>query len=757
MRSALEGLNDAQRQAVTTVRGPVLVLAGPGSGKTRVLTHRVAYLVSEAGLSPYELLAVTFTNKAAREMKGRLEGLLGPAAHALTVGTFHAVCARILRREATYLPISSSYHIFDDSDQLEVVKRVLEGLNLDPKRFNPRAVLATISHAKSEMIGPADFDASDYWHEVVRRVYEGYQLALRESNALDFDDLLLETAWLFQREPAVLGKYQRRYRFILVDEFQDTNQVQYVLLKLLAGGERNLFVVGDEDQSIYRFRGADWRNVARFREDFPDAAVILLEQNYRSTQIILDVANAVISRNAHRTPKQLFTQRREGPLVKVFEAYNEQEEGNFIVQEIQRLVAQGVCRPRDCAVMYRTNAQSRPIEDAFVRYGAPYRLVGATRFYARREIKDVLAYLRLIHNPHDNISFFRVVNLPPRGIGAKTLEELAAWAESAGLGMLPALRRLLRPEEEPAGTVPPGPALSRRALNALDAFLSQWENWYAARESASVLELLDRVVEESGYAEYVRDGTEEGEDRWANMMELRTVAGAYSGLEPGEGLTRFLEEVSLVSDIDSLDESVDAPTLLTVHMAKGLEFPVVFIAGLEERIFPHSRSFDDPEEMAEERRLFYVGVTRAKERLYLIHTFRRTLYGTEQINEPSRFVREIPAHLVDGNSRSPAAKREGRVERLFPEASSPTPREEGVIAPASPSFHESPTGRRMERQRPRVAQRFAPGDKVRHPVFGAGTVISSQLVAGDEEVLIAFTGQGLKKLAVSLANLEKVS
>jgi len=738
MVSALEGLNDAQRQAVTAVHGPVLVLAGPGSGKTRVLTHRVAYLVREAGIPAHHIMAVTFTNKAAREMKGRLESLLGAETHYLTVGTFHATCARILRREAAHLPVSASFQIFDESDQAETITRALKELNLDPKRFNPRAVLSTISHAKAEMVVPEQFPTPDYWHEIVRRVYERYQAILRQSDALDFDDLLLETVRLFQREPAVCRRYQTRFPFILVDEFQDTNQVQYELLKLLAGDQRNIFVVGDEDQSIYRFRGADWRNVTRFREDFPDAKVILLEQNYRSTQVILDVANAVISRNAHRTPKRLYTIRRGGAPVVVYEAYNEQEEGSFIVQEIQRLVSQGVCRPGDCAVMYRTNAQSRPIEDAFVRFGMPYRLVGATRFYARKEIKDVLAYLRLIHNPSDDVSFYRIINLPPRGIGAKTLETLGQWAQMQGLAMLSAIRLLLHPEGE-RKTVEP-PALGRRAEAALKGFLELWEGWTEARQYTSVLGLLDRVLEESGYAAYIRDGTEEGEDRWANIMELRTVAQQYQGMEPAESLTRFLEEVSLVSDIDNLNESQDAPTLLTVHMAKGLEFPVVFIAGLEERIFPHSRCFDDPEEMAEERRLFYVGVTRAKDRLYLLHAFRRTLFGVDQVNEPSRFLQEIPPQLIAG---APAGAPVRVAVRTQPE----------------PAMWERPGngggwGSKGPAAPPR--QQFAPGDKVEHPVFGVGTVISSQIVGGDEEIVVAFAGKGVKRLAVSLAKVRKV-
>jgi DNA helicase II / ATP-dependent DNA helicase PcrA len=738
MATALSGLNEAQQAAVQAVRGPILVLAGPGSGKTRVLTHRVAHLVHEVGIDPYHILTVTFTNKAAKEMKSRLETLLGPAVGRLTIGTFHSICARLLRREADYLPVGRDYQIFDDSDQIGLVTRALKELNIDPKRFRPRSILAAISRAKSEMVTADQFMPGNYADEIAGRVYTRYSELLRASNGLDFDDLLLETVLLFKSQPLILARYQQRYPFLLVDEFQDTNTVQYELLKLLAGNDRNLFVVGDEDQSIYRFRGADFRNVQRFSQDYPDAQVILLEQNYRSTQTILDVAGAVISHNANRTPKHLYTSRDSGKPIKVIEAYNEQEEGNFVVREIQRLVLEGQCDAGHCAVMYRTNAQSRSIEDAFVRYGMPYRLVGATRFYARKEIKDVLAYLRLVHNPMDDISFSRIVNVPPRGIGQKTLDELGGYASQLNLPLALAMRRLL--------------SAHSNDLDGLQTFSRQLDSWSQARETKNALELLDTILDDAGYAPFIKDGSEEGEDRWANIMELRSVAHEYTDFGPMDGLTRFLEEVALVSDLDDLQEGADAPTLLTLHMAKGLEFPVVFIVGVEERIFPHSRSFDDPEEMAEERRLFYVGVTRAKDTLYLVHTFRRTLYGAEQVNEKSRFLDDIPSRLIEGSS--PRRRSESQaITRRFDQPRAGRQPEQTGATPIAPS----PASTRTPRRKDTANTQFSPADKVLHSVFGRGTIISSQIVGNDEEVLVAFEGKGIKKLSVSMAKLERLN
>ena len=714
----LEGLNSAQREAVQLIEGPVLVLAGPGSGKTRVLAQRVAYLVKECGCEPYRIMAVTFTNKAAREMKERLHHLLGERLRQLTIGTFHAICVRILRREARHLGIPSNFVIYDAADQLSLIRQALKDLDLDDKTYRPQAIQAAISRAKSELIAADEYRPRTYWQEVASRVYQRYQELLAANSALDFDDLLMAAARLFREHEEVLSKYQRRYRYILVDEFQDTNMAQYELLKLLSGEHFNLFVVGDEDQSIYSWRGADFRNMQRFRDDYPEARVVLLEKNYRSTQTILDAAQSVISLNVHRTPKELYTDKGQGLAITVFEAYNEREEGQYVVDEIQRLVAQGLCRPSDCAVMYRTNAQSRPIEDAFVWRGMPYKLVGATRFYERREIKDVLAYLRLIHNPYDNVSLARVINVPPRGIGRKTIAQLEKWVGEMERGVYDALQTLLE-KEETEKTEEAEVPLSSRAQKALLGFATLLEELIAAQGKLDLLELLDFVLDGTGYADYVQDGTEEGKDRWANILELRTVAKEYLELPPEMALTTFLEEVALVSDVDNLDEQVDVPTLLTLHMAKGLEFSVVFMVGMEEGIFPHNRSMDDPDQMEEERRLCYVGITRAKERLYLIHAFRRTLFGQSELGEPSRFIKDIPSHLIRG-------------------------RQVNKVVEAPP-----------ERQSILEAQ-FKTGDQVCHPKFGQGMVIESVVVGGDEEVTVAFEDQGLKCLLASFARLEKI-
>jgi len=721
----LKGLNPAQREAVQAIEGPVLVLAGPGSGKTRVLTHRVAYLIRECGVDPYNVMAVTFTNKAAQEMRGRLHNLLGQRLRGLTIGTFHAICSRILRREAERLDVSSDFVIYDRSDQLGLVRQALKDLNLDDKMYRPQAILGTISRAKNELIGPDSFAPQTYWQEVAGRVYTRYQELLLASNAQDFDDLLMNAVHLFTQHPEVLAKYQRRYLNILVDEFQDTNTAQYTLVKRLAEKNGNLFAVGDEDQSIYAFRGADFRNVHRFRRDYPDARVVLLEQNYRSTQTILDVSKAVISHNIHRTPKNLHTEKGRGLPIVVHEAYNEQEEAQYVVDQIALLVAGGTCRPGDCAIMYRTNAQSRVLEDAFVRAGLPYKLVGATRFYARREIKDVLAYLRLVHNPHDSVSLNRIINVPARGIGAKTRSSLETWAADLEAPIHTALQML---KDESAGGAAP---FSSRARKVLAGFMDLLDELITARGQLNVLELLDLILDKSGYSTYIRDGTEVGEDRWNNILELRTVAREYLDLPPGTSLTTFLEEVALASEVDNLDETANAPTLLTLHMAKGLEFPVVFIVGLEDGLFPHSRSFDEPEAMEEERRLCYVGITRAKERVYLLHAFRRTMYGESQVNEPSRFISDIPDQLIAG--RREAQAEFGEEERPYRwQAQWPTT------------------------SRPVVTGQFETGDRVRHRVFGEGIVIESKVTGADEEVTVAFEGKGIKRLLASFAKLEKL-
>ena len=714
----LTGLNPPQCKAVTASDGPVLVLAGPGSGKTRVLTHRVAWLIQERQVAPWRVMAVTFTNKAAREMRERLEQLLGAsAARSLTLGTFHATCARILRREAEAAGIPREYVIFDADDQLRLVKQAIRDLNLDEKRYHPSSVKNAISRAKNELIPPEHYDTGSYYGEVVRRVYERYQAMLQANSGLDFDDLLMTTVKMFREQADVLARYQERYLHILVDEFQDTNQAQYVLLLQLSGLHHNLFCVADEDQSIYAWRGADYRNIHRLREDHPDLVTILLEQNYRSTQIILDAARAVIRPNPDRTDKHLFTERGGGAAITIHEAYDQDDEGWFVVETIQRLSREGI-QYGDCAVMYRTNAQSRALEEAFVRAGIPYRLVGATRFYGRREIKDVVAFLRLIHTPTESVSMERVINVPPRGIGQKTMAALRAAARQRGTSLYEAL------------THPPE-GLGARARRALERFRALLEGWIEVRDQISVAQLIDRVLQETAYEAYLRDGSEEGEDRWNNVLELQNVAADYTELT----LTEFLADVSLVSDVDNLAGEANAVTLLTLHSAKGLEFPVVFITGLEDGTLPHSRSLDDPEQMAEERRLMYVGVTRAKDRLYLSYAFRKLWYGEYEPTMPSRFLEDIPLDLTDGswNSRH---KRRSRRQRQ--QQSQPVPRSEV----------------RNVSDAPRKATSFRVGQRVRHHTFGEGLVVESRATGEDEIVTVAFEQAGLKRLMAGIARLE---
>jgi len=725
----LQGLNPQQQKAVTASDGPVLVLAGPGSGKTRVLTHRVAWLVLELDVAPWRIMAVTFTNKAAREMRERLGHLLGPSrARSLTLGTFHATCARILRREAEAAGIPRDYAIFDADDQLRLVKQAIRDLNLDDKRYRPQAVHGAISRAKNELIPPEAYSTGSYYGEVVKRIYERYQTMLAANNGLDFDDLLMVTARTFDRTPDVLAKYQERYRYILVDEFQDTNQAQYVLLRQLSGRRHNLFCVADEDQSIYTWRGADYRNIRRLRDDHPDLVTILLEQNYRSTQTVLDAAHAVIRHNPDRTDKSLFTRRGRGPKITVHEAYDQDDEAQFVVDTIAQLAlppSQGGqggvgVHPGDCAVMYRTNAQSRAFEDAFIRAGLPYRLVGATRFYARREVKDLIAFLRLIHNPADGVSMARVINIPPRGIGRKTVAVLEDAARERGVSVYEVLKQ--------------PPDLSSRAQRVLTAFLELLEGWMAAREHLTVAQLIDRVLEDTRYADYLRDGTEEGEDRWANVLELRNVAAEYEVLT----LTDFLADVALVSDVDNLSDEVDAPTLLTLHSAKGLEFPVVFITGLEEGMLPHSRSFDDQEQMAEERRLMYVGLTRAKDRLFLTYAFIRTRYGDSEPSVPSRFLDDIPPELVGGSWR----REQGlgaRDEEQGARGKGLGARDEGRNSPFAIRHSQ-----------------FSAGQRVRHTTFGEGLVVESRADGDEEMVTVIFEETGLKRLMASLARLERL-
>lgn len=719
----LAGLNVQQQQAVMAGLGPVLVMAGPGSGKTRVLTHRIAYLIGKMGVRPYNILAVTFTNKAAREMENRVVNLLGENARGVTLGTFHSICARILRRETEHLPFNSNFVIFDEDDQLGLVKRVIADMNIDDKQYRPLAVLNSISNAKNELILPDEYPIQTYRDEVVKRIYVGYQQMLLTNNAVDFDDLLLYTAFLLDDNPAVRERYSRRYEHVLVDEFQDTNMAQYVLLRRMSSYHNNIFAVGDADQSIYRWRGADYRNVLRFEQDYPEVQIILLEQNYRSTQQILDVAMAIIDPNPNRTPKKLFTERSEGLKVSIHETYDDRQEASFVVDTIASLVGRQQFKPGDVAVMYRTNAQSRLLEEAFLHAGLPYKLVGAQRFYGRREVKDIIAFMRLAHNPDDELSLIRVINVPPRGVGDKTLQALRIQAQKANLTPGRLLMEIGRDPEPYKNTFP------HRALTLLAGFGELLSRWISEAAEIAPLYTMDHILDATDYHGFIDDGTDEGNDRWENVMELRRLASEYQE----RSLSEFLENIALVSDQDTIETSANIPTLLTLHAAKGLEYPLVFIAGLNEGTLPHSRSFDDPEAMQEERRLLYVGITRAKDRLYLVFAQNRSAFGYPEPVEPSRFLSDIPDDLLDDTS----SMRNMRASRLI-----------SYDGKAIQWESKKTTTARI------ATQRFQPGTHVQHPVWGDGMVLSSRIQDDDEIVDIFFENIGMKRVAASLANLK---
>ncbi|MGD0877880.1 MAG: UvrD-helicase domain-containing protein [Anaerolineales bacterium] len=717
----LDKLNPQQRQAVTIGAGPVLVLAGPGSGKTRVLTQRVAYLIAYEGVRPYQMLAVTFTNKAAREMGNRVRDMLGElASDGLWLGTFHSICARLLRRESEHLPFDASFVIYDDDDQQRLVKAAIRDLNLDDKTYRPQSVHASISRAKNDLIFPQDYPIQTYRDDKVKQVYQRYQELLKQNNAVDFDDLLLWTAHLLSEFPPVREKYAQRFRHVLVDEFQDTNFAQYVLLKHLVSGHNNIFVVGDPDQSVYRWRGADYRNVQRFEQDYPEAQVILLEQNYRSKQTILNAAMAVIDRNPHRRRKNLFSERGSGDKVSYYEALDDYSEAAFVVDTIASLVTGKQAEPSECAVMYRTNAQSRLLEEAFLQARLPYRLVGAQRFYGRREVKDIIAYLRLVHNPADEISLDRVINLPARGIGEKTVLSLHTAARTANTSASAVVMDLARADASPFWV-----QFSGRAALPLAEFGARLASWRAEAPRSTVTELFDRIADDIKYRAYIDDGTEEGAERWENVQELRRLTTEYED----RTLTDFLETVALISDQDTLSEVNNAPTLLTLHAAKGLEFKVVFIVGLDDGILPHSRSFDDPEAMEEERRLFYVGITRAEDRLFLLRAQRRGGRGFSDETIPSRYLDDIPAELLSGESRG------------------------GGHSFRSNGHLPAPTWLRSEPIATLTEAKFRAGMRVSHPSWGEGMVLDSRLQDNDETVDVVFESVGIKRLAASLAKL----
>jgi DNA helicase II / ATP-dependent DNA helicase PcrA len=730
----IEGLNEIQAEAVLHTEGPVLIVAGAGSGKTRALTHRIAHLIREKRVSPGAILAITFTNKAAREMAERVEALVGGrVAQGMWILTFHSACARILRREHDHLGIPSGFTIYDESDTERLIAGVLKDLEIDPKRFPPRSIAAAIGHAKDQVVSAEDLAtlAANFFEETVARVYAEYEKRKSAAGALDFDDLIVRTVRLFRDNPQVLDNYQERFRYILVDEYQDTNRAQYQLVNLLAEKHQNLCVVGDADQGVYSWRGATIQNILDFERDYPEAEIFLMEQNYRSTQNILAVANALIERNVQRKPKILWTDAVGGELTVQYRAQDEHEEALFVAQEIERLRQDEGHRYKDVAVFYRTNAQSRVVEDVLMRVGMPYRVFGGVRFYQRREIKDVLGYLRLLLNPQDLISFRRVVNTPKRGIGDATVSTLETFSRDEDISLVDACRRV----DEIS-------VLNSRAKGAVAGFLQVMVALQAhLDDGAGPVRMVELAGLESGYiGELEEDRSIEAQGRIENLQELAGVAGELVAREPEAGLTEFLESVSLVSEQDDYEEDDSAVTLMTLHIAKGLEFPIVFIVGLEDGIFPHYRSMTDAAALEEERRLAYVGITRAMQRLYVTYAWSRTLFGQTAYNPPSRFLGEIPEALVELREAEAAGVRRPRSRELRDRLSQ-RPSWAGGAGPA------------VARQAPTAVSE---GDTVVHERWGEGVVIS---VSGNGEgavATIAFPQVGEKRVLLAYAPLSKV-
>lgn len=714
----LDSLNTAQKQAVEATSGPVLILAGAGSGKTKALTHRIAYLIEEQGVHPHRILAVTFTNKAATEMKERIMHLLETTAlpELPTIGTFHAVCAQILRRHIHHLGFENHFLIYDTNDQIVLMKELMRERHIDEKQVNPRAVLSHISQAKNELIGPESYEGyvHSFFGEKVASLYGPYQAQLALNQALDFDDLLMKTVELFQKVPEILNQYQERYQYISIDEYQDTNHAQYTLVKWLAEKHRNLCVIGDPDQSIYSWRGANLQNILDFEKDYPEALIIKLEQNYRSSPLILEAAQSVIEKNHRRKEKNLWTERTDREPIEFHTTRDERDEADTVARRIQDHLRQGhMAYHRDFAVLYRTNAQSRVLEEAFLRHGIPYKIVGGVRFYERKEIKDVLAYLQLVQNPHSDVSLLRILNVPARKIGAKTVEILRNAARERGVSLFHMMERITEV-----------PELSSKAAT-LEKFVALIRHFQKLNQEFSASGVLKHVISESGYRDFLlSERTPEAEARFQNVQELITVADKYEALEPGISLSTFLEEVALVSDLDNLTEEENAVTLMTLHSAKGLEFPVVFITGLEEGIFPHSRSLYEPQELEEERRLMYVGMTRAMQKLHLLTAQSRTLYGESKYNPPSQFISDIPEHTIQS---------------------------QGAFLTMGRSFVGRPIP--VEDQEEFQELHLEEGDLVFHERFGNGVVVS---VAGGL-VTIAFENPevGVKKLAQHIAPLHK--
>ncbi|MEQ3444532.1 DNA helicase PcrA [Enterococcus cecorum] len=779
----LNGMNPRQSQAVTTTQGPLLLMAGAGSGKTRVLTHRVAYLIEECYVNPWNILAITFTNKAAREMKERIHQLLGDVAESVWISTFHSMCVRILRREVETIGYSRNFTILDSSEQLALMKRIVKELNLDPKKHEPRGILAAISNAKNAMQTADDYASlagADYFKQTVAKCYARYQDVLRENQCMDFDDLIMNTIELFRQSPDTLRHYQNKFQYIHVDEYQDTNHAQYLLVNMLARGFQNICVVGDADQSIYGWRGADMQNILDFEKDYPDAQVILLEQNYRSTKNILKAANQVIENNVNRKKKNLWTENETGKKIQYYRGDNERHEAQFIVKEINDHIQRQGKNYGDFAILYRTNAQSRVVEEMLLKSSIPYKMVGGQKFYERKEIRDILAYLAMIANPQDSISFARVVNVPKRGIGATSVEKFRDFAQLHGMSMLEACKSVALSN------------VSGKAAKELAKFGEMMDGFAKMQTYLSITELTEEILAKTGYLEALKnENTIEANARIDNLNEFLTVTQAfdqqftqspeYENVEEDEKLSLFLNDLALVSDIDSLEEETSQVTLMTLHAAKGLEFPIVFLVGMEEGLFPLLRANDDEADMEEERRLAYVGITRAEEELYITNAISRTIYGRTQFNRPSRFVDEIEEDLLEpiGTYAKRQLQSGDEFKASFGQGMSAADfmksRQNQSSAKSSSTYGNRTYGQTQNRpsyQKPQyqtIAKKTFPntatpkanvswqaGDKVNHKKWGVGTVVKVHENNGDYELDIAFTGQGIKRLLASFAPIEKI-
>ena len=744
-KELLKGMNPRQAEAVQLTEGPLLIMAGAGSGKTRVLTHRIAYLIEEKGVNPWNILAITFTNKAAKEMKERVINLMEAGGEDVWISTFHSMCVRILRRDVDHIGYSKNFTIIDSSEQLTLMKRVVKELNIDPKKYDPRSILGAISNAKNELLTVAAYSArqGSLFEEIVARCYEMYQKELRRNQCLDFDDLIMLTIRLFQDNPEILQYYQRKFHYIHVDEYQDTNHAQYTLVNLLAAGFRNLCVVGDADQSIYGWRGADMQNILDFEKDYPDAQTILLEQNYRSTQNILSAANQVIGHNRNRKEKKLWTENDQGDKITYYRGDSERDEGRFIVSEIQRLQREQQRKYGDFAVLYRTNAQSRVVEETFLKANIPYKMVGGHKFYDRKEIKDILAYLQVIANPADSLSLLRIINVPKRGVGAGSIEKLQSFAALHDFSLLEAGQNVALS------------SLKGKAATEIEKLAQSLADFNQMIPYLSVTELTREVLEKTGYEdELKRQNNLESQNRLENLEEFLSVTMEFDKTyeaqpeeeqeAPEDKLTIFLNDLALLSDVDSYEEEASEVTLMTLHAAKGLEFPVVFLVGMEEGVFPLSRAMMEEAELEEERRLAYVGITRAEEALYLTNALSRTLYGKTQYNRPSRFVSEIESELLQGKGNGAPGEKKAPAATFAPKVFKPQYKQ-----PVT-------TGVPGKKETSAAGVTWKVGDKVEHKKWGQGTVVRVGGSQKDLELDVAFPSQGIKRLLASFAPITKV-